>query len=711
VGTVRRSVACAWRGAGTYVVVSPAIPRSNSSNSFALLYEVYSKSSEDVLRWEPWKTRERRHTERYFPNPSLAPHVPDHLGKMSRNNQHPIIGRLPTNDSFPPFHDIQRPASRASTAASALSAEERLQWRSHPNVATPYADPRTQNPFEDPNLAIASPQLSRYDDRAHAHEDLSHDVQKQIRQEEVEEVYHGPEHERIDSNPTEKSHDPNHADPRTCTIVASRDSTRRSIQDVQQPDVHERRQNLSFKERIRHFTWTWFCLTMATGGIANVLYTVPFRFRGLYALGCIFFILNIVLFLFNIAMISCRFYFYPRTFKASFLHPTESLFIPAAVVSFGIILINISQYGVDMADVGEWLERCMIVLFWMDCGLAVCFSIGIYLLMYVRLRSIYYQYTNRNRWSTTTFTISQMTPIWIFPAYPLLIIGPHAGNLAPKVEDPAISLTIILTGYVIQGIGFLVSLMIYAAFIYRLMTQKLPKESLRPGMFISVGPSGFTIAGVIMMGQELPQTVPSDFMGEGNGELAGKVGMICANYLGLWLWGLALWFFFVSVGAHWSCARRGKMDFAMTWYSFIFPNTALTTATFAIARALNGNRPIQYIGCAMTIALICMWFFVVYMNIRAVVIRQILWPEKQEDRTEGGWKQQSAEEQQRRQREKELADGGESLRGRAWSRARTIRRRTGLGGEQEEMAQGPVLERSQTDGGARRKRQWSFVGR
>ena len=177
---------------------------------------------------------------------------------------------------------------------------------------------------------------------------------------------------------------------------------------------------------------------------------------------------------------------------------------------------------------------------------------------------------NTRRWSTQTFTIAKMTPVWIFPAYPLLIIAPHAGILSSRLQgDKAVD--VIVAGFVFQGIGFLVSLMIYAAFIYRLMTQKLPQESMRPAMFISVGPSGFTIAGVISMASQLPHNVPPDFMGDG--ELAGRVSVIMATWMGLWLWGLALWFFLVSVFAHYSTVRHGRWEFAMTWYSYVFPNT------------------------------------------------------------------------------------------------------------------------------------------
>ncbi|BCS30357.1 putative C4-dicarboxylate transporter/malic acid transport protein [Aspergillus puulaauensis] len=372
---------------------------------------------------------------------------------------------------------------------------------------------------------------------------------------------------------------------------------------------------LDWKRRIRHFTWAFFTLTMATGGIANVIYSIPYRFRGLDTIGIIFFLANIVFYIAIWGVLLTRFYLFPYTFKVSLLHPTESLFVPASVVSFGTILINVSQYGTD--NTGPWLTNVVHVLFWVDSALAVISSAGIYLLL----------------WSTQTFTIAQMTPIWIFPAYPMLIIGPHAGLLSAKLE-PSRALPIIVGGTTIQGVGFLVSLMVYSAFIYRLMSQKLPKENIRPGMFVSVGPSAFTVAGIVNMAAQASRSFPDDFMGDGI--LAANVMKIIVNFASLWLWGLALFFFFIASFAHLSAIGPGRMVFTMAWFSFVFPNTALITSTFAIGNAFS-CKPILIIGCAMVIPLLLMYAFVVYMMVRAIILRHILWPQKGEDKDEGGF--------------------------------------------------------------------------
>ncbi|KIX02797.1 uncharacterized protein Z518_08740 [Rhinocladiella mackenziei CBS 650.93] len=399
-------------------------------------------------------------------------------------------------------------------------------------------------------------------------------------------------------------------------------------QDEKGPNLDEdtfddKPKHLTWKQRMKHVTWAWFTLTMATGGIANVIHTVPYRFDGLRIIGIIFFLMNILFYLIIWAMLITRFTLYPWTFRASFTHPTESLFVPAFAVSFGTILINIVEYG--FGRVGAWLNRAVLILFWFDAALAVILSIIIYLIL----------------WSTQSFTIARMTPIWIFPAYPLLIIGPHAANLSSQVLTSNQAIRVLVGGFTIQGIGFLVSLTIYSAFVYRLMTQKLPAEPLRPGMFVSVGPSAFTVSGTVGMARNLQRVIawaPTATFMDVPGVLATQILRLVANWMSLWLWGLAWWFFFVSLLSNIDCLRENHhMPFAMTWFSFIFPQTALTTATFAIAEAFDVDA-IRIIGCVMTCLLVLVWFLVVGFMIRAVITKQILWPEKGEDKTEGGFK-------------------------------------------------------------------------
>lgn len=82
-------------------------------------------------------------------------------------------------------------------------------------------------------------------------------------------------------------------------------------------------------------------------------------------------------------MISLRFRYHPHTFVSSLTHPSESLFVPASVISLGTILLNITEYGASEGKTGPWLSDVMFVLFWIYCALGFIFCCGIYLIMYV----------------------------------------------------------------------------------------------------------------------------------------------------------------------------------------------------------------------------------------------------------------------------------------------------------------------------------------
>jgi len=93
---------------------------------------------------------------------------------------------------------------------------------------------------------------------------------------------------------------------------------------------------------------------------------------------------------------------------------------------------------------------------------------------------------------------------------------------------------------------------------------------------------------------------------------------------------LTVWFFLISAFAHVPGITRGRLQFSMTWYSFIFPNTALVTATLAVGKSF-ASRAIQIVGTTLAVILIVVWLVIFGMMIRAIYRKQILWPQKGED--------------------------------------------------------------------------------
>lgn len=258
----------------------------------------------------------------------------------------------------------------------------------------------------------------------------------------------------------------------------------------------------------------------------------------------------------------------------------------------------------------------MEVLFWAYVALSTLASAGIYLIL----------------WSTLTFPIHTMTPTWVFPAYPLLLTAPFAASLVGAAVDTGrlehlSGAAITFAAVTVQGAGFLIAFMICSAFIYRLMTQKLPQDAQRPGVFISIGPFGFTVAGIVSLGNQAEQILPENFLGNPHAVFILKV---LSTMVGLWLWGLCVWFFLVSVGSLWKYIIPGhRLPFQVTWFSFVFPNTALVNATLQLANALDSHA-LVLLGCVIAAALVFVWLIIFGTMLNCLWKRELLWP-KEED--------------------------------------------------------------------------------
>lgn len=137
------------------------------------------------------------------------------------------------------------PPGRPESGDSQLSAHERLQWRNQEPIASPFVNPdesSESNPFD-------KYYEREYQGRAAR---AAGDSEKTY--------VTGDEH--VETSAAESGNGVLHDNDGDKEEEAVEDGTEKS-------DPY----HMSWRERIRHFTWTWFTMTMATGGIANVLYT------------------------------------------------------------------------------------------------------------------------------------------------------------------------------------------------------------------------------------------------------------------------------------------------------------------------------------------------------------------------------------------------------------------------------------------------------
>ncbi|KAI0016311.1 voltage-dependent anion channel [Xylariomycetidae sp. FL0641] len=364
------------------------------------------------------------------------------------------------------------------------------------------------------------------------------------------------------------------------------------------------RPKLGLRQRMHHFTWAWFTLPMSTGGLALLIHTQPHQFPGLREIGFVVYIINIILFaLLTTAMLS-RFLFHHGDFYNSLTHEREGFFFPTYFLTIATLITGTQRYAIPDND--ETLQWAISAAFWIYVILTLLVAVGQFSFVF----------------AAHSFGLQTMMPTWILPIFPIMLSGTIASVIA-ETQPEISAIPIVVAGLTCQGLGIMVAIFMYSHMIGRLMQAGLPNREHRPGLFMNVGPPAFTALAFIGMANGLPD----DFDREMDGRLDANMIRTMALIGGIFLWALAFWWFCIALFA---VLRSRPKYFHLGWWAMVFPNTGFILATITLGKEFQ-SEAVLWVTTGMSICLLCMYCFVLYSHIRAVIKQDIMYPGRDED--------------------------------------------------------------------------------
>lgn len=138
-----------------------------------------------------------------------------------------------------------------------------------------------------------------------------------------------------------------------------------------------------------------------------------------------------------------------------------------------------------------------------------------------------------------------------------------------------------------------------------------------------VGPPAFTALALIGMANGLPDKFDHSF----DGILDAPMIRTTAVMVAVFLWALAVWWFFIGVIAVISSPPK---YFHLGWWAMVFPNTGFVLATITLSNELK-SEAVKWFATGLSIAMLLMFLFVAFNLVKAVIKQDIMYPGRDED--------------------------------------------------------------------------------
>ncbi|KAL5596702.1 hypothetical protein BROUX41_006606 [Berkeleyomyces rouxiae] len=349
-----------------------------------------------------------------------------------------------------------------------------------------------------------------------------------------------------------------------------------------------------WRRMIRNFTPSWFAVTMGTGIVSILLYSLPYKCSFTTGLSYCFFGLNVVMFATFTIISMLRYLMYHDCWRAMVHHPVQSLFLGCFPMGLSTI---INMATISLAN--SWGPRLMSAvwgLWWINVvtSMVTC--------LFVPWMVIY-----RHRPGLNTITAALILPI-----VATVVCAASGGLVALHLLDESQAQLTIIVSYILWGLGEYFCAIIICLYFHRLTMHSLPPRDFIVSVFLPIGALGNGGFGIINLGMASLKTFPKTGLlaaklGSENAELvAGQVLYIFGILAGLCCWGFGmvlLSFALISI------FTTKHFPFNMGWWGFTFPMGVLATCTGLLGQQLDSIF-FKVMTMVLSISVIILWFIV-----------------------------------------------------------------------------------------------------
>ncbi|SJX66621.1 related to SSU1-plasma membrane sulfite pump [Sporisorium reilianum f. sp. reilianum] len=356
------------------------------------------------------------------------------------------------------------------------------------------------------------------------------------------------------------------------------------------------------KERVLHFTPSWFSVTMGTGVVATLLNLLPWPsiHSGLRYPAACFLLADIVIFILFVSAFFARYLMYPEVVPLTIKHPQKSMFLGTLPMGLITIISGIAQLGTKEFELGVGFALAASGLWWGATALSLLIAIGVPFSM-MTYQKHYFE---------------GITAALLLPIVPPITAAATGSVIAEILMEryPTYAFTIVVVSYLVLGIGLPLALLILVLYFQRLLLFKSPPRDVIISVFLPLGPCGQGGEACLHLGRVALHLFPAISTPAASsgvpqlfsvGQALYGAGLISA----MLLFGLGIWWLAIGVCTIVRELKRGKLGFNMGWWGLTFPFASLAICTARLAIELD-SLTLKIVYTAFVIANISLWLYV-----------------------------------------------------------------------------------------------------